>query len=209
MLAEWSDVKSVLVNRSLSAQYTIIGTNFWIKAIDGSFEIDCVIPTDTSLSTDSLDFVTNFQSASNKPRVSNSFVQSQPPYGSKNIVINSITHSLFARFTGMQYALTAGSNVLQYTATYPWSKLIGVECVNCEALDTVNFAVYDTPTGTYSGVPNRLLQQFSYSLNLPKDYYVRMAQFDADVYQGMVIQMTYVSQNAKTVGINFLLDQVV
>lgn len=69
MLAEWIDVKSVLVNRSLSAQYTIIGTNFWIKAIDGSFEIECIIPTDTS-NADSLDFVTNFQPNANQPLVS-------------------------------------------------------------------------------------------------------------------------------------------
>lgn len=69
MLAEWSDVKSVLTNRSLSAQYTIVGSNFWIKAIDKSFEIECIIPTDTSLSADSLDFVTNFQPDANKPLV--------------------------------------------------------------------------------------------------------------------------------------------
>jgi hypothetical protein len=66
MLANWADVKSVLTNRGLSAQYTIIGTNFWIKAIDRSFEIECILPTDTSLSADSLDFVTNFQPTANQ-----------------------------------------------------------------------------------------------------------------------------------------------
>lgn len=209
MIAEWLDVKSVLVGRNLSAQYTIIGTNFWIKAIDGSFELSCIIPTNTSLSADSLDFVTNFQSNANKPQITNSNVQSQPPYGSKIVAINGITHNLYARFTGQQYSLAIGANTLQYTATYPWSKLIGVECINCEALDTVNFMIYDTSLGTYSGHPNALLNQFSFSLNLPKDFYQRMAQFDADIYQGMIITMIYNSQSAKTVGINFLIDQVV
>lgn len=209
MLAEWSDVKSVLVNRSLSAQYTIIGANFWIKAIDGSFEVECVIPTNTSLSSDSLDFVTNFQANANKPLTSNSDVQSQPPYGSKTVTISGVVKKLFARFTGLQFNVVAGVNTLSYTATYPWVKLIGVEAVNCEALDTVDFKVYDTALGTYSGVPNALLNQFSYSLNLPKDFYQRMAQFDADIYQGMVLQVTYTSQSTKTIGINLLLDQVV
>ena len=59
MLADWSAVKSVLTNRGLSAQYTVIGPNYWIKAIDRAFEIECIIPTDTS-NADSMDFVTNF-----------------------------------------------------------------------------------------------------------------------------------------------------
>jgi hypothetical protein len=208
MLAEWTDVKSVLTNRSLSAQYTVIGSNYWIKAIDGAFELECVIPTDTSLSSDSLDFVTNFQSNSNKSIVTNTSIQNQPPYGSKTVVINGVTKKLYARNTGVQFSVVTGSNTLSYTATYAWAKLIGVEAVNCEALDTVDFKVYDTSTGTYSGTPNMLLQQFSYSLNLPKDFYQRMSEFDADVYSGMVIQLTYVSQSNKNIGVNFLFDEV-
>src|ERR1700690_1808572 len=65
MLGTWIDVKSILIGRNLSAQYTIIGPNYWIKAIDGVFEIECIIPTNTTISTDSLDFVTNFQSTGN------------------------------------------------------------------------------------------------------------------------------------------------
>lgn len=66
MLGDWTDVKSILNNRSLSAQSTVIGSNYWIKAIDGAFEVECIIPTDTSLSADSLDFVTNFLPTANK-----------------------------------------------------------------------------------------------------------------------------------------------
>jgi hypothetical protein len=133
---------------------------------------------------------------------------SQPPYGAKTILINGSSKKLFARFTGIQFSLQQGSNTLVYTNPYPWAKIIGVEVVNCEALDTADLKVYDTSSGTYSGIPNALLNQFSYSLNLSKDFYQRMAQFDADIYQGMVIQIIYTSQNAKTVGINLLLDEV-
>ena len=208
MTAEWVDVKSVLVGRSLSAQYTIVGSNYWIKAIDGAFELDCVIPTDTTLSADSLDFVTNFKPTGNEAVVLSANIQSDPPYGSKTIQISGVTKKLFSRFTGKQYSVTTGSNTLTYTSTFTWAKLLGVEAVGCEALDTVDFKVYDTSTGTYSGVANALLNQFSFALNLPKDFYQRMAQFDADIYAGMVIQITYTSISNKTVGINFLLDEV-
>src|ERR1051325_1911784 len=197
MLADWSAVRSLLTNRNLSAQYVTMGVSYWIKAIDGAFELECIIPTDPA-NADTNDFLTNFQPNANKPIIDTTTVRAQPPYGSKTVLVNGVSKKLFARFTGQQYSLSAGSNTITYTATYAWAKLIGVECINCEALDTVDFKVYDTAGGTYSGHPNALLQQFSYTLNLPKDFYLRMAQFDADVYAGMVIQMTYVSQSAKT-----------
>jgi hypothetical protein len=115
---------------------------------------------------------------------------------------------LFARNTGIQIAVVQGSNTINYTATYPHAKVNGVQVINCEALDTAEMKVYDTAQGTYSGVPNALLNQFGYTLNLPKDFYQRESRFDADLYQGMKIEFTYVSLSAKTVGINILMDEV-
>lgn len=135
-------------------------------------------------------------------------VIAQPPYGSKTITVGNGTKKLYARFTGVQFSVSQGSNTLNYVVTYAWAKLLGIEVVNCEALDNADLKVYDTASGTYSGVPNLLLNQFSYTINLPKDFYVRMAQFDADIYAGMVIQITYVSQSAKTIGLNLLIDEV-
>lgn len=135
-------------------------------------------------------------------------VQAAPPYGSKTITVSGATKKLYARNVGIQQALSAGSNTITYTASYAWVKMLGVEAINCEALDTVSFKVYDNASGTYSGYPNLLLNQFSFSLNLPKDYYLRMANFDADVYAGMVIKVEYTSVSAKTVGLNFLFNEV-
>lgn len=132
-----------------------------------------------------------------------------PPFGAKTLVVSGVTHKLFSRFTGFQQSLSPGSNTITYTSTYPWAKLLGVEVINSEALDYVDFKVYDNSSGTYSGVANALLNQFSYSLNIPKDYYQRNAQFDADIYVGMIIQITYTSVSAKTVGFNLFLNQVV
>lgn len=141
----------------------------------------------------------------NEPSI---IVSSQTPFKSKSLVINGVTKKLYARNTGVQYSVAIGSNVLEYTMTYPWSKILGVEVINCEVLDTVDFEVYDNATGTYSGVPNLFLNKFSYTLNLSKDYYERSSQFDADIYVGMVIKITYVSVSAKTVGINLLINEV-
>jgi len=68
--------------------------------------------------------------------------------------------------------------------------------------------VYDTATGTYSGVPNYMLNQFAYSVNIAKDYYVRLSQFDADLYTGMIIQFTYNSVSDKTIGFNLIMNEV-
>lgn len=135
-------------------------------------------------------------------------INSRPSFGSKTFLYNGVTKKLFARTLGLQYAVSIGSNVLNYTATYPWVKIIGVECVNCSALDTVDFAVYDTPAGTYSGYPNVLLNQFGFTVNLRDGFYERQSRFDADLYVGMIIRMTYVSISNKTIGFNLLMNEV-
>lgn len=210
IILNWTSFSGFVTARGVPLQWLDVGDgNYYLYAFEGPFSISCIIPQSSPASSDQSDFETNYKTAGNKPIIQNASIQTQPPYGSKTIMVNGVTHSLFSRITGQQYSLVAGVNTITYTATYAWSKLIGVEAVNCEALDTVDFQVYDNSAGSYSGVPNKLLNQFSFALNLPKDYYIRMSQFDADIYPGMVISMTYTSRSAKTVGINFLLDQVI
>jgi len=75
-------------------------------------------------------------------------------------------------------------------------------------LDTAELRVYDNASGTYSGFPNALLNQFGYTLNMAKDYYARTSPFDADLYQGMVLKLTYVSISNKRIGINIIMNEV-
>jgi len=133
---------------------------------------------------------------------------SQPPFSAKTTIINGVTKKLYARTTGFQQALTSGANTITYTATYTQAKLVGAEIINCEALDFLDFKVYDDSNGTYSGYPNLLLNQFGYSVNLPKDFYQRISPFDADVYSGMVLKVTYNSISNKTIGINLIINEV-
>ena len=149
----------------------------------------------------------NFIKGSLPTQVSATII-TQPPFGNKNIVINGVTKKLFARYTGFQYTLVAGVNNITWTCPYAWAKMLGVETINCEALDTVDFKVFDNAQGSYSDIPNLLLNQFGFAVNLPKDYYLRMANFDADIYAGMMIGVTYTSVSAKTIGINLIVDEV-
>jgi hypothetical protein len=142
------------------------------------------------------------------PAIQSINVNSFPAFGAKTIVANGITKKLYARNIGIQQAVTSGTNTISYTINQPWTKIVGVEVVNSEALDTVDLKIFDTSTGYYSGVPDYMLNQFAFSHNIPKDYYIRIAQFDADIYQGMIIEITYNSISAKTVGINFIMNEV-
>lgn len=197
----WTSFKTRILDKAL---VRFIERDEFYKIYIGDFE--------TSIAKDAgaeqIDFEANYKVASNKSTIETVLVASSPAFGAKSFIVNGVVKSLFARFTGIQYAITTGANVLEYTATFPWVKIIGLEVVNCEALDTVSLKVYDTAAGTYSGVPNYMLNQFSFSLNLAKDYYIKMSQFDADLYQGMLIKFDYNSISAKTIGVNLLINEV-
>lgn len=197
-----------MVAKGLNPQWIMDDNSYTISIADGSIQWSCLIPITTPSTGDQLDFETNYKATGNM--LVGLSVVNQPPLGAKFVTISGIGHKLYARFTGLQFTVNNGSNTLTYTATYNWAKIVGIECVNCTTLDTVDLKVLDTAQGTYSGVPNAVLNQFSYTLNLPAGYYQRMAQFDADIYVGMVLQFTYVSNSllAKTIGINLLMNEV-
>lgn len=100
------------------------------------------------------------------------------------------------------------SDTINYTVPYPHAKLIGLHIINCTALDTVDLEVFDTAAGTYSGYPNLKLNQFGFATNMPKDFFEHKANFDADVYQGLIIRITYKSSTSKMIGINFIMNEV-
>lgn len=208
MECSWSDFKAFVQSRSLSIQWVSVGDNYFLKAYDSYFSMQCLIPKDASLSSETVDFETNFKAAGNVKPSQFVAVQTQPSFGAKTILIGGITKKLFSRNTGRQYAVAVGSNDLFYTVNFPWLKITGVECIGAETLDTAELRVYDTAAGTYSGYPNAMLNQFGYTLNMAKDYYERTAPFDADIYYGMVIKITYSSISIKTIGVNFIMDEV-
>lgn len=208
MELSWTDFKTFVSSRSLSIQWVVAGANYYLKAYDSVFSFECVIPTDRAVSSETVDFEDNFKAAGNVKVSSNVSVQSTAPFGAKSLIISGVLKKFYARNTGVQYALSSGSNLLEYTIGYPWVKMIGIECIGAESLDTAELKVYDNSSGTYSGVPNALLNQFGYTLNMAKDFYRRESPFEADLYAGMLLKVTYVSVSAKTIGVNFIMNEV-
>lgn len=205
MNVSWPQLKAFIIARKIPVQWIDIDDGYCLKAFDGYFELSCNLAKDGG--SDVTEFESSYKAAYFSAGVP-SLVQAAPAIGSKTILVNGITKKLFARNTGMQFSVAAGSTDLFYTATYDWAKVLGVEVVNCEALDTGEMRVYDTASGQYSGVPDYMLNQFGYTMNFPAGFYSRSAPFDADLYKGMKIKITYVSQSAKTVGVNFIMNEV-
>jgi hypothetical protein len=116
--------------------------------------------------------------------------------------------NLYMAMTGVQQSLTVGSNTITFTVPYAQVEISGVGLIGCEALDVVSFSVLDSTTGTYSGHANTVLNQFGYNVNLPADQYEYECAYTSTLYQNMQIQLTYTSVSAKTIGINFILNQV-
>jgi hypothetical protein len=208
MELSWTDFKAFVVSRSLSIQWVVAGPNYFLKAFDNIFSFECLIPKDNSLSSETVDFETNFKALGNVKPLQTVSVQTTPAFGNKTVLVNGVTKKLYARNTGRQFDVVSGSNDLEFTIDYPWVKVIGIEAVNAESLDTAELRVYDSPAGTYSGVSGYMLNQFGYTLNIGKDFYSKTAAFDADLYYGMKLKITYVSLSDKRVGINYLLNEV-
>lgn len=60
----WDEIKTVIDDKGISPQYVVVGNNYWIKAIDGMFEVECLIPTDPT-HVDTLDFEANYKPTAN------------------------------------------------------------------------------------------------------------------------------------------------
>lgn len=65
MELDWSSLKALVDAKSISIQYVTVGSNYWLKAIDGPFVVDCLIPTDPT-HPDTDDFLTNYHANGNK-----------------------------------------------------------------------------------------------------------------------------------------------
>ena len=117
------------------------------------------------------------------------------PYASKKLGENN----LFARNHGIQQSLEVGQNIIEFIAPYPLSKITGVEVINGTTLDKANFKVYQGET---------MLNQFAYDINIAPSFYQRISRFDADFVSGLKIIIEYTSVNEKTIGINFIMDEV-
>ena len=200
----WPDMKSFIDQRKVICQWISLSGKYHIYASDSGFGVFCIVMQDGSAAADILDFETNYKPAGNKSPAQSLIVGSSPPFASKTLGLKS----LFKRVTGQKFALVAGPNTLIYLATFPQVKFTGIEIVNGEIGDTVSLYVLDSATGTYSTVPNATLNQFGYNVNVASIFSAHKSEFDADIYGGMQIKVVYTSVSAKTVGINYIMNEL-
>jgi hypothetical protein len=185
MLADWASIKSLLTGRNISAQYVTVGSNYWIKAKDGIFELECLLPTNTSLSTDSADFVANFLPSANiAPR--------------SNVVqvlgADSLTLCPFGAYSGSTLVANAvtpwdivlpESMVLRGAVLFSPDGILG-DWISVQVVDKDNVTgqggTPSNPTilGTYAisyylapGIPNKV-EDVSISESLPAGVYMRV-----------------------------------
>lgn len=204
----WPYFKAFVDLKLVSIQFFDLDASTYILyAFDGPMGVQCVLAKGTDETTD---FETNYKTSGNRSVIANTVAQQMPSYGSKTLISNGVTKSLFARNTGIRATVNNGSNTINYTATYTWTKMIGMQCIGAVAGDYASLQVYDNSSGTYSGVPNALLNQFGYTLNLAAGFYERSSPFDADVFVGMILKITYVSTSIlpNNIGINILMNEV-
>lgn len=66
MKVEWTDLKAFVDSRLLSIQWLEFSDKYYLKAIDGSFSLECDLLKSPSDTTDLDDFVNNYKSLGNK-----------------------------------------------------------------------------------------------------------------------------------------------
>lgn len=135
-------------------------------------------------------------------------MQLQLPFASKELANGK---KLKRRTNGIQFTIPAnGSITVSYTCPYAQAKVNEVEVMWAPEMVSAIMNVKDTPAGTYSTVPNAILDTFGTACNIAKDYWKGRSEYDADIYGGMVLEfvITNGSDITKTVGINMVFHEV-
>lgn len=134
---------------------------------------------------------------------------SNQPFASK---ILSNGKKLFMRVHGIQAQVSGAPDNIDFTIPYTNCKITGIEILNGELGDKINFKVLDTASGTISGIPNYMLNQFGFDVRIGSALYKHESGYDADLIQGMVLRLEYDAITSdllpKNVYINFILHEV-
>lgn len=115
---------------------------------------------------------------------------------------------LFSRITGKKFPVAVGVNTLDFLIPKNEMKMNGVEITNGKMGETVNFKVLDTATGTISTIPNFMLNQFAFDVNLPDGFYSQKSDYDADVIKDLVIRIEITAVEARDLCVNYLLHEL-
>jgi len=124
---------------------------------------------------------------------------------------------LYRRKHGVRKNCLASSDTfIDIIVPYVQCKIDEVEIINCSGNDNVDFLILDTGTNTYSQAPvaavgaNYILNQFGFNVAVSDLFYSDSSNYDADLYQGMIVRVIYKNTESqdKNIGINFVLHEV-
>ena len=114
-------------------------------------------------------------------------------------------------FRGHGSVFTAAANTttnMEYALMHAKAKFNGAEIIGTNVGDKVNFKILDTATGTYSTIPNHLLNQFGFNWNMKNDSHKEILPYVSNLYMGMRILIEYTNAGAaKTIGVNYYLHE--
>lgn len=196
----WSSLKSFLDQNTIQIKFIEFNSRYEVYGFDSDFSVRCMIKKGTS---DCTEFETNYKSFGNKV-LNNTHL----PFADKKIG----SKKLFRRKHGISSTIAASSSgEIAFSVPYAQAKITKAEIMGCELGDTVDFTIHDDASGTYTTVPNYQLNQFGFDVQLGNGSYMDESQYDADLYIGMVIKITYQNNgvSSKDIGVNITLHEVV
>lgn len=146
MEAPWSEFKIFVQNRLLSIQYITINNNYHLKAFDGYFNLDCILPIGVD-NADTLDFETNFKAKGNKTFTDSDGIPLSKPRAFSN------SDGFRFRGKGIHGTCTAGTNTnVDYKLTEErWINGVDLMAKNQLLGDSIKFQVVDKDYA-YAGI---------------------------------------------------------
>lgn len=120
---------------------------------------------------------------------------------------------IFTRMHGKKFTINNSGEDLDFSIPYTQCKITGIEIIGVEKGDKVQFKILDDASGTYSGTPDLILNQFGFDVYPSKDFYNYKSNYDADLYYGMNLRLTYDSKDvvldpSRDIYINYILHEI-
>lgn len=115
------------------------------------------------------------------------------------------------RGTGVKKTIASGAtDNIDLVVPYAIVKYNGIEVLNGDYDDVLQLKIIDDASGTYSTVPNYVLDQFGIDWNMSKEFRQQLP-YDATLYTGMIIRVVYTNNTAasKTIYVNHYLHEEV
>lgn len=209
----WTEFKTLCKNNFLTMLMEEKETYYILITSNGPLVYRCDLQKNEIPNSEQIDFETNFKNNCNKKVLRNdAFAEKTLPSGKK----------LFRRAWGIKSTLqSSGDTTIEFIVPYIWCKITTMEIVGLPKMMSVDLTVHADINGAFktslegsliqTGVPKYKLNQFGFDVNASKDFYKDHSEYDADLFQGMIIKIVIKGGdvNTPTVGVNLTLHEVV